>query len=78
MRKATAPIPASKKGGACPSLDMHTASQPSRSETGLTAHYTSQALATMPRRTEIFVSQAQWPPLALERVDLGCKSYWRQ
>ena len=78
MRKATTTGPASKKSGARQSLDMHAAaSQPSRSETTVAAHYTSAALLTRPRRASIPVSQAQWPPLPLERDDLCRNSYCR-
>ncbi len=47
MRKATVEAPAHKKCGPRQLLDMHAAaSQPSRSETRLTPHYTPGALLT--------------------------------
>lgn len=68
MRKATLGGPAYKKDGTRQSLDMHPASQPSRSETRLTLDYTPGALLTILRGARISMSLT-WPRLELDRAD---------
>lgn len=65
MRKATLGGPAHKKGAACQSLDMHPASQPSRSETRLTLDYTPGALLTILRGARISMSLTHRGPANL-------------